>query len=134
MKNPSIFFAQSIYMLLLSNGFRLASRTCCHTIWYRLFGFGNLLGSVFVLFHLQYVNSIGTSCTEAIQPTIVQLLYQCGTFEKIIKKHVTIDIFQDLAYSNINSIFFSPFALGTILIDRHNLFHCHIYTNLWSPS
>ena len=134
MKNPSIFFAKSIYMLLPANGFRLASRTCCHTIWYRLFGFGNLVGSFFVLFHLQYVNSIGASCTEAIQPTLVQRLYQGGTFEKIIKKHVPMDIFQDLAYSNLNSIPFSPFALGTILIDRRNLFHCHIYTNLWNPS
>ena len=44
-----------------------------------------------------YVNSIGTSCIEAIQSIIMQLFNQGGTVEKIIKKHVIIDIFQDLA-------------------------------------
>ena len=30
---------------------------------------------------------------------------------------------------NLNLIAFSPFALDTILIDRRNLFHCHIFTD-----
>ena len=50
-----------------------------------------------VLFHLRHINSIGTSCTETIQSIIMQLLNQSGTVEEIIKKHVTIGIFQDLA-------------------------------------
>ena len=51
----------------------------------------------FVVFHLWHVNSIGTSCAEAIQSIIMQLLNQGGTAEKIIKKHEAISIFQELA-------------------------------------
>ena len=86
-----------------------------------------------VLFYLRHVNSIGTSNTEAMQSIIMQLLNQGGTAEKIIEKHVTIGISQ-VPHSNLNSIPFSPFAFGTILIDRRNLFHCHIYTNILTPT
>ena len=53
---------------------------------------------LFVLFHLRHVNSIATSCTKVIQSIIMQLLNQDGAVEKVIKKHMTIGIFQDLAY------------------------------------
>ena len=38
-----------------------------------------------------------------------------------------------VSYSNLNSIPFSSFALGTILIDRRILFHVDIYTNIQKP-
>ena len=50
----------------------------------------------FVLFHLWYVNYIRTSCTDAMQSIIMQLLNQTGTVEKIIEKYLIIGIFQDL--------------------------------------
>ena len=89
----------------------------------------------FVLFRLWHVNSIGKSCKEAIQSIIMQLLNQGGTVEKVIKTTRDNRYFSRHGISlaphlNPNPIPFHSFALGKILIDRCNLLHCHIYTNI----
>ena len=48
---------------------------------------------LFVLIHLQHVNSTETSCTNAIQSIIMQLLNQGWNVGKIIEEQVAISIF-----------------------------------------
>ena len=140
MKSPSIFFARSILMLFFPNSSQAVSRTYSHnTIWYRLcvikFTLATSLLHFLVLFYLRHVTSIGTSCTDTMKYIIKQLLNQGGTVEKMIEKtrgsrYLSVIGISLVPHSNLNSIHFSPFALRTILIDRHSLFHAHIYTNI----
>ena len=69
----------------------------------------------------------------------MQILNQGRVAEKIIKKtreerYLPGFCINEVPHSKLKSLPFSPVALGTILIDRRNLVHLHIYTNNKYPT
>ena len=89
--------------------------------------------AVFVLFHLRHVNSIGTICTQD-HTVHYHATFESGWdcwknyWEKCDNMYIPGIGISLVPHLNLNSITFSPFVFDTILIDRPNLFHCHIYT------
>ena len=129
MKNPSIFFARSTLMLFFPNSSRKVSRTCSHiTIWCRLCGCKSYIGNLFASFPCPFSSVV---CHHAVHyQATFESGWDCWKNNRKTRgsRHPSGIGISLVPHSNLNSIPFSPFTLGTILID--SLFHCHIYTNI----